>query len=297
MDLDELRTFVAVAEAGSVHRAVARLHVSQSALSRRLQRLEASLGVELLDRQAKPLALTRAGCIVLEHCRRVLKAAEDLCAAASPHEPAGEFRIGVAHALTDVALAQPLDELRKAFPRVVFHVTTNWTRPLLEQVRAGALDVTFVALPDGERPPGDLTGAVVGSCPVIFVVSRRAKLPRIVGPEMLADAQWVLNPEGCGFRAALTRMLHAVNVALRVAVEAHGPDLQLSLIARSVGLGLIPAWVLSRSRLRPQLRTFRLKDHDFRLALWTIRGRIPGLLDPVAAALDQALMRKLRSLQ
>src|ERR1700685_4088720 len=71
MDLDDLRTFVDVAEAGGVSGAARRLGVSKSIVSRRLVRLEAELGVQLLARTTRGAALTEAGVTFREHAARV----------------------------------------------------------------------------------------------------------------------------------------------------------------------------------------------------------------------------------
>src|ERR1700730_8012860 len=78
MEFDDIRAFVAVAESRSVSRAARELHLTQPAVTRRVQRLESSLGVSLCDRRRRPLALTEAGQAVLERCRRVLHAVRDV---------------------------------------------------------------------------------------------------------------------------------------------------------------------------------------------------------------------------
>ncbi|WP_293649111.1 LysR family transcriptional regulator, partial [Sphingopyxis sp. RIFCSPHIGHO2_12_FULL_65_19] len=67
MDIDDLRTFVEVADAGGVSPAARRLGVSKSIVSRRLSRLEAELGVQLLARSTRGAALTEAGAIFRDH--------------------------------------------------------------------------------------------------------------------------------------------------------------------------------------------------------------------------------------
>lgn len=296
MELSEIRTFVAVAESGSINRAARTLSLSQPAVTRQVQRLEAALGVKLLDRRAKPVTLTPAGQAALEKARLIFKAVGEFHAAAAPSQgPAGDCRIGVAHALADVALAEPINHLRRAFPRVTFQVTTDWSRVLLERLRSGGLDIAVVQLPAGTRPPADTPGRLIATQRLVFVAPRHRRLPRELDLADLAEATWVLNPDGCGFRAALGRSLQRVNAPLRIAVEAYGSELQLSLVARGVGLGLVPARVLARSRLRRRLRVLRVRGHDFQVAAWTVRGRLPEPLAPVLEALDRELVRILRA--
>jgi DNA-binding transcriptional LysR family regulator len=119
MELTEIRTFVAVGESGSVSRAAEILRVSQPAVTRRIQRLETALGILLLDRHARPPALTRSGKQLLEPCRIVLKAVDDVRTAAAPAPSlTGEFRLGIVSSLADLALPRLTNQLRRTFPRL-----------------------------------------------------------------------------------------------------------------------------------------------------------------------------------
>src|SRR5689334_19942488 len=101
--LDEIRTFVVLAETGSLQRAAERLFLTPSAVTRQIQRLEATLKTSLLDRRVKPGRITREGRAVLDGGRHMLRIMDDLKATASKDaEPSGAFRIGLSH-----ALAQP----------------------------------------------------------------------------------------------------------------------------------------------------------------------------------------------
>src|SRR4051794_26867949 len=76
--LDEIRTFVVLAESGSLQRAAERLFLTPSAVTRQIQRLEATLKTPLLDRRVKPARITREGQAVLEGGRHMLRIMDDL---------------------------------------------------------------------------------------------------------------------------------------------------------------------------------------------------------------------------
>src|SRR4051812_4877789 len=125
MDITDARTFIAVVEAGSVSGAARELHLTQPAVSRRLQRLEQAVGALLIDRRKRPFALTDIGQAAVEHCRRLVATRDELKSLAqSGTVTTRECRIGVAHALTELALAEPLDEMRRSFPAVVLRLHT-----------------------------------------------------------------------------------------------------------------------------------------------------------------------------
>lgn len=293
MEFDDIRAFVAVAEARSVSRAARVLYLTQPAVTRRVQRLERALGVALCDRRRRPFALTEAGQAVLERCRRVLHAVRDIHSASDGDALAArEIRIGVAHALTEVTLTEPVDRVRRAFPRVTLCLSTGWSRDLLERVRAQALDGSIVLLPDSERLPAGLAATRLGHESLVVVGPRRGR-PGPLELAALSDVGWILNPEGCAARALLQRTLLAANLRMRVAVETYTYELQLALVARERGLGLVPARILARSPLRSRLRVRRIPGLDFPLTIWAVRGRATPDLEPVFGALDRALIDRL----
>jgi DNA-binding transcriptional LysR family regulator len=80
---------------------------------------------------------------------------------------------------------------------------------------------------------------------------------------------------------------------MRVAVETYNYELQLSLVAGGRGLGLVPGRLLARSRFRGRLRALRARGLDFRLTIWSVRGRPPVALEPVLEELNRVVGRRL----
>jgi DNA-binding transcriptional LysR family regulator len=124
MDLDDLQTFVEVADAGGVSAAARRLGVSKSVVSRRLFRLEADLGVQLVARTTRGAALTEAGLTFREHAARV---AVEIDAARETIRPAGDLtgRLRVAMPLTfgPTHFAPVLALMAQRHPRLHIHST------------------------------------------------------------------------------------------------------------------------------------------------------------------------------
>src|SRR5262245_22177044 len=124
MNIEDVRAFVAVVDTGSVGRAALRLNLTQPAISRRVQRLEDTLGVTLLDRDSKPARPTRAGEAAYRRCMAVLRAAEALARETQPDVAAGPLRIGVSPGIADSIFASALEALRSHHPEVLLRLTT-----------------------------------------------------------------------------------------------------------------------------------------------------------------------------
>ena len=294
MKLNELRTFVAVAEAQSVQEAGNRLGLTQSAVSRLIQRLEAELGVTLFDRQTKPLALTRDGELALAHARRVLKASDDLSDAfAGTAAPRGMLRLGVAHVLTALAAHRPLDTLRAAFPDLAVRLHSDWSTPLMEQVRNGTLDGALVLLGDGQLPPDDLVGIRVSQEPVHIIASRESFGPEPLTLPAMNAVGWILQPDGCKYRNAMTHALARHGLPLNVTIEAFDQTLLIALVARGVGFGLAPMRLIASTPHAAQVRTVDIPEFSLNVAVWLVRARFTGRIGPVFDRLEISLRDQL----
>jgi DNA-binding transcriptional LysR family regulator len=261
-------------------RAAEKLHLTQPGLTRRVQNLETMLGVELLDRQSKPLKPTAAGNEVYALARTVLRAVDDLLVVASPEsEPSGELRIGMPPFLAEVALEKPVDLLRGAFPRLTLRVTAGWSPALLQSVERGSIDASIVLMPSGFAPPETLHATRLAFLPIVIVAARALGLPET--PMTLADLaryEWVLNQDGCGMRSVLRRAMEVARVPFNVAVEAFGSELQLSLIARGLGIGLVTPDMLERTVHRPALQVIETSDFRTGVEVWFVHGSVPARL-------------------
>ncbi|BAI72639.1 HTH-type transcriptional regulator [Azospirillum sp. B510] len=291
MKLNEIRTFIAVADAQSVQEAGNRLGLTQSAVSRLIQRLEAELGVTLFDRQTKPLALTRDGELALAHARRTLAAASDFADAfAGSAEPRGLLRLGTAHVLTALTAGRPLDELRAGFPGLTLRLHADWSNPLIEQVRAGTLDGAVILLCEDQPPPDDLPVRRIRTEPVSVIAA-----PNDATADLAAMNRrgWVLQPNGCRYREALHQALSPLGLQPNVTVEAYDQSLLVSLVARGVGFGLAPMGLIAPIPQAATVRPLDLPDLRMAVTIWLIQSRTTGRVAPAFDRLEDSLRREL----
>ena len=113
-----------------------------------MQRLEAALGAELLDCSVKPPRLNSLGSGEVEQARDLLQRTEALKSlASSDAEPHGLLRIGLAHALSEGTLIEPIQALTEKYPKVRLRLSSELTSELFNRLLAGELDVAAVLLP------------------------------------------------------------------------------------------------------------------------------------------------------
>ena len=161
---DDLRALVEFARAGSIAGAADRLYRTPSAITRQLQRLEAALGAELLDRSVKPPRLNSLGSRVLEQARDLLQRTEALKSlASSDAEPHGLLRIGLSHPLAERTLIDPILALAEKYPKVRLRLLSELTGELFHRLLAGELDAAAVLLPEGKTAPPPLLTNIIAS--------------------------------------------------------------------------------------------------------------------------------------
>ncbi|HSU94535.1 MAG TPA: LysR family transcriptional regulator [Gemmatimonadaceae bacterium] len=289
--LDEMRTFVVLAESGSLQRAAERLFLTPSAVTRQIQRLEAALKTPLLDRRVKPGRITREGRAVLDRGRQMLRIMDDLKASgAKDAEPTGIFRIGLSHALAQPSLVASIQRLTSRFPRLQPVLSTDLRQQLMEQVRTGELDVALAFLSTADTTPADVAGSILATERLVLVKAREPQpRPRrsTKSKEHALDGRWVLNPPGCFIRASLEARLRELGSPFEVAAAINNIDMQLSLVASGIGFGLIPERFLASHPKRRRLERVTRSGISIEASIVFMQAGHLGRLEPAAAFLHK----------
>ncbi len=278
-----------------MERAARDLYLTPSALTRRIQRLEVELGVVLLDRHFKPLKLTRAGLDVVAKSRAILSSLSDLKSSTSGNTPpVGPFRLGLSHAIALPDMSKVIIEMGKQFP-LLQPSTCNDTSPeLLARLHLGELDGALVVLPIETTLPPELEGITLAHEAMRLVQARTSTRPRSSKCSEFYRRNWVLNPLGCLVREQIKNRVERLGAPLIVAAELHNPDLQLSLIAGNVGVGMLRASFLRTHSLRARLSLIEHPNFDITIRIAFFRGRHLGAREQVALELQRILMKQFK---
>lgn len=149
MNLRDLRYLVALADTRHFGKAATRCHVSQPTLSAQLKKLEEYLGVELIERQPRRVALTEIGEQIVARARRVVNDSDELLTLArSQRDPlSGSLKLALIPTLGPYLLPLLSKPLRKQLPKLKLMLYEYQTEPLLQALRTGDIDMGVLALP------------------------------------------------------------------------------------------------------------------------------------------------------
>jgi LysR family transcriptional regulator, transcription activator of glutamate synthase operon len=243
MELRQLAYFAAVARHRHFTRAAAELHVAQPALSQQIKRLENELGVPLLDRTSRRVALTAAGETLLERAQRALaevEAAREELARLRGLEQ-GRVTMGSMQSLGPIDLPALIADFHERHPGIDVVLRESTTARMLRDVAADELDLAFVT----RRPEMDER---LGFEPVfrerLVVIaapdSRWASRRRVALTE-LAGEPFVFFAMGTGLRTAVEDAAAAAGIELHAAFETNELTRVRAFAARGLGVSVVPA--------------------------------------------------------
>jgi len=195
MTESRLRSFVALADTGSVRAAAARLYVTESAVSAAVAALGRDLGVQLVQRVGRGVELTPSGLAYEEYARQVLGLLEQGRAAARGEaDPArGPLRLAAVTTAADQVLPELLAGFRARFPDVDLSLEVGPSRQVWRRLADHDADLVL-----GGRPPAGLTSRVLATRANDLVV---VAAPKVAESFVLGTTPWVMREPGSGTRA------------------------------------------------------------------------------------------------
>jgi LysR family transcriptional regulator, transcription activator of glutamate synthase operon len=243
MELRQLRYIVALAEERSFTRAAGKVLVAQPALSQQIAKLEAELGLPLVDRTTRRVAMTEAGDRLVEHARRVLKqvevAREDLADLAGLRT--GHLTIGASRTVGALDLSALLAEFYRRYPAVDLAVREDLSISLARELRADELDLAFITVP-GDAPVDGLELRVVSSEELVAVLPPGHELTarRKLRVADLEAQTIVAFRGGATIRQRLDEAATRAGFALRVAFESNEVGRMRALVAAGLAIAVLP---------------------------------------------------------
>ncbi|MDY0978422.1 LysR substrate-binding domain-containing protein [Massilia sp. CFBP9012] len=258
METESLRIFCAVAAELSITQAAARLGRAPSNVTTRVQQLEADLGVGLFVRTAKRIALSTEGGQFLAYAERLLALEDEARQVVSNGASGGVLRIGSMESTAASRLPGVLAAFHVDHPATRLVLRTGPSRQIVEQVRTGALDCAFAALPDDGA---ELIEMGLQSMPV-WVEELLLLLPP--GESDVEDARQVRArslaafPLGCTYRSLAEDRLGIAGAPAWRVQEMNSYHAMIACVAAGACVTVLPASVLALGGAPAALRTLPL---------------------------------------
>jgi DNA-binding transcriptional LysR family regulator len=315
LDIRRLRMLHEFAARGSIARTADALGYTPSAVSQQLAALEREAGTALLDRTARSAGLTDAGRRLAQHAERILAMVEEAEADLSAHaaEPSGRVVV-TAFPSAAVAFAPALARSLRAHPRLALLLRQSSPPDGLQLVRSGEVEVAIVddwtgrmAADLGAGEPGEPGTVDSGNRvlslyhllrdPLVLVVERghpAADPDTPVDLRALRNEPWLAAPVGEPSRQAVDRLLAAVGVAPPVPSEFEGLGTVANLVARGLGIAIMPRLAVGAYERRLVVRQLPA-GLDLARDIYAV-ARTASVVRPSVAVIISALRAAARSI-
>lgn len=233
-DLDLLRSFVSVVDAGGFTRAGERVNRSQSTVSQQIRRLEDDIGKPLLRRDRRGIDLTEAGETLLGYARRLLDIADEARQSLGGEPPATTVRLGIPEDFAVTSLTGVIASFARARPRVRLEVRCDLSIRLREGLARGQFDAVLA-----KREPD--SGPAFAAWPerLVWLAGKTVPLPTGRAPLPL-----VAFMPGCLYRDRAIRALDATGRPWRIAYESPNLSGVQAAVAGGLGIALLEARIV-----------------------------------------------------
>lgn len=258
LKLKDLRYLVALADTRHFGRAAAKCFVSQPTLSAQLKKLEDYLGVTLVERQPKRVALTESGEAIVARARRILQDSDEIVTLArhSRDPLGGKLRVALIPTIGPYLLPHIAPKLRRALPDLKLMLYEHQTGPLLEKLRAGEIDLGILALPvdlDG------LESRMLFEEPFTLAVPANHPLAgaKSIKPSDLDEQILLLLEDGHCLRDQALEICKRVHVRENEDFRATSLETLRQMVAAGLGLTLLPQMAAKGPYVQPRGMTIR----------------------------------------
>ncbi|CAO3310837.1 MULTISPECIES: LysR family transcriptional regulator [Pseudomonas] len=225
-----LRSLLAVADTGGFTRAAQRLHLTQSAISAHIRRLEREAGQKLLERTTRSVSLTPAGARLAGYARTILALHDDARASlGAGRRVSGTVYVGLSEEMVKAPIIDCMRRFSVAHPDAEVSLTVGLTGELLSLVHSGGLDIVL-----GSRCSDEERGEVLWSEPLVW-----ARGPIALGSdEVTTPVPLAVFSDQCPYRAAAIEALVRAGRQWRIVCQS--PSVGGLMTAVSGGLGVTP---------------------------------------------------------
>lgn len=240
LNLDQLRTLVAITDLGTFSAAARALHLAQPTVSLHVSELESRLGASLVVRGGKNVHPSAAGALLVERARRLLRDADDAVDAVKRHVEGrtGRVRLGTSTGVVVYLLPQVLQSMERTHPGIDVEVRILGSGDTMERLSQGMLDVGLVATPQSSQ-----RGLVMThwrSDPMMAFVPQSWQAPKRITPQWLATRPLIFNDATTHMYRLTMAWFANAGFTPRARIELNFTEAMKSLVAAGYGAAVLP---------------------------------------------------------
>jgi DNA-binding transcriptional LysR family regulator len=292
VDLRQLEIIRAIADTGSFTRAGARLHVSQSAISRQVLLLEEELKEPLFLRFGRQVQITPAGEALLQLSHRMFADIRETCATIMDQQKNLSGTLSLVGGMTVCLYLFPrlLKEFRRHHPDVEIKIATGAMQRLLRRLRAGRADLALMTLPVNE--PG-LTTVPVLREELLLVMPPGHPLERVkhpLDPAALLGEPFIIFEAGSNTRRAIDDFFLREQITPKVVTETENVEIMKAMVAGGLGISIVPFQSVAHETRSGTLSVARIRGQQLvRETGWVYRTgeRVPRVVQEMMATLTR----------
>ena len=278
LDIDQLRTLIAIADTGSFTKAADVVHKTQSAVSMQMKRLEERVARDLFAKDGRAAKLTEDGERLLDYARRIVRLNTECITSFADSRLAGRVRLGVPDDYADRFLPEILARFTESNPQVEVTVVCEPTPALTECMQSGGLDLAIVT-----HAQHRAVSEVIRNERLLWVTSARH------GVHEQTPLPLALGRPTCNWRQAATERLEAKGRAFRVLYASWNSSAVGAAVLAGLAVGILP-----ESAVRPGMRVLGPSDGfpslpSVKIALLRNRHEPSKLADALAGHIIQSL--------
>lgn len=241
MNLQQLLTFVRVAETQNFTRAAELLHMTQPAVTQQIRALEDEFGQALFDRIGRSVHLTQAGEVLLDYAQRIADLFNECRTAMQDLQQVGRgrLRIGAGLTLSVFVLPALLSAYRQEYPGIDVTVTTGSTKEMINRLLSNEVDLAMVT---GPAPHPNLVITKLYEDEMVLVVNRHHPFCERgeVSPEELRGESFIQFEQGSGYRSFLEDFFRRVGIAPRIRMDLDSIEAMKRMAEVGLGVTIVP---------------------------------------------------------
>lgn len=264
MDIRQIRSFLAIADTGSVTRAAEVLHVVQPAVSRQLKLLEEDVGAPLFERGRQGMVLTEGGHLLLERARRALREldAARLEIRPTPGTVSGIVNLGLLPSSCELLTGPLVAALQQRYPQIRVSLSVGYTDPLRRWLESGEIDAALLYDPP-PSPAMDVAPLVEEPLSLVGLAGQQLDSAVPVDVQALGHQPLVLPSPPHGLRSLVEHACAVAGVTLRLAAETNALAVQKVLVTQGHGLSVLPRVAVAAELERGLLAAPHIKGPAF----------------------------------